>query len=173
MLETPVLTDVTTRDAMAIIKIEARSIMQLRSLIQEVRKLNSKEPLSHLRCVITDSFSLEVKNDECLPAKYDLIFKIYPDGCYSEEDEKKYVSVFVSITSCDGTTSGIPLVVTLFLRNLKDEAGDSFKRSMKLTPVDSAVERGIRDFVSVQDFDKILEKDPIISFGVLIRHSKF
>ena len=168
LIETPILTNVSTRDRMAIIKIDTEAISQCRKLIHEVKKIDKKGCVAHLKCATTELFTLAIKNDEGHVTEIDVRFKLFLDGC-SEVEAGKFVSVFVEISNLESRKNASTFFVTLFLRNLKDEKGSSFKKSIKVTTTSgSRVERGIREFVSIEEFDQLMKNESIVSFGLLI-----
>lgn len=169
-ISTPILTNVLTKSGMAIIKTDKVAIKQCRILVREARENKMGESFSHLTCAATEPFSLSVKNSRDEFTQYDVIFRVFFDGC-NVDVAGKFLSVFVEISNPEGKTLETPFVVTFFLRNLKDENGKSFKKSIKMVPSPerSWVKRGIRDFVSVEDFNRLLEKESVFSFGIHIR----
>ena len=165
----PILTNVATRDGMAIVKIDSEAITHLRKLTRS--KDNSDGKIlpgflvsSPLNWATTEAFALKLEN---LP-KINASVKIFWDGC-SGEEAGKFVSVFVEISDPEGKTLEGQFVVTLFLKNLKDGKGNPFKKSIKLLPSGPRVERGVRDFVPIEQFDKLLEEESIVSFGILVK----
>ena len=151
---------------MAIIKIDRQAVSQCRILAEHDGK-TFREPQNHLKFAATEPFSLLVKPPQGDGINYDVILKIFLNGC-SDREEGKYVSVFLEISRNDGQTMENPLMATLFLRNMKDDKGNSFRRCIKIDASGDKVERGMKNFVSVQDFDILLVKDYVISFGLLI-----
>ena len=166
----PILTNVATRDGMAIVKIDREAVSHLRNIGMKNRKSSSEEKtdfnitVPNFTWASTEAFTLKSEN---LP-KINASVKIFWDGC-SGKEAGKFVSVFVEISDLEGKTLEGQFVVTLFLKNLKDENGNSFKKSIKLHPSGPRVERGVRDFVPIEQFDKLLEEESIVSFGILVK----
>ena len=166
----PILTNVSKRDCMAIIKIDKTAVSHLRRLAENERNSDSDHGRDmnvpvNFTMAATDPFVIALDH----VTKIKVIFKLFLDGCVHEEREK-FVSVFVELSDPEGNHLKTPFLMTLFLKNLKDENGNSFKKCIKLNPSSSSrVERGVRDFVAVKDFDTLLESESIVSFGVLVK----
>ena len=171
--ETPVLTNVVTKKGMAIIKVDHEAIMMLRQLSRQNNQPWNNKSSMQCKHASTEPFSLTLgQPDEVI----NVTFKLYVDGCSSApKDAGKYVSIFLEISPNDPNMTLRPLVVTLFLKNLKDaDNGKSYKRCFKIldAPGGFPVERGLKEFLNMADFEKCLENEKnggTLAFGVMVQ----
>ena len=173
---TPILTNVITRNDMAIIKVDHAAIMMLKQLCRKNQQFSKLEDPGffsmQFKHASTKQFQLSLGSENDV---INATFKLFVNGCSSSE-EGKFVSVFVEISPKNSQKATLgPFIVTVFLKNLKDESGASYKRSFKMIPDANqwlAMERGLREFVHVDDFDRCLEKEEMggnLVFGVMVQ----
>ena len=121
---TPVLTNVLTRNRMAIIKLDPEAVFQLRALARNSGIIDQRSK-DHLTWATTDPFTLEYFQQDHM-IKIDVIFKLFLDGC--SEEAGKFISVFVEIYPHEKNRTEIPMKVAIFLKGTGDTAKHCFKK---------------------------------------------
>ena len=158
-LSPPILTKVSTRGGMVLIKLDQIAVTHLRTA-----GLPHPFHRSYYHWATTGPLDLQPLE---LPPLIATV-KIYWNGC-SKQETNKFVSIFVAIRDPDHKPLSTPLIVRLFYKNFKNKNGQSLHRSFKLTPSGNSIEGGIKDFLPLTIFNATLAKDNIVSFGILIK----
>ena len=158
-LSPPILTKVTTSGGMAIIKLDKIAVTHLRTAA-------FPHPFHRHYYHWATTGLLNLQPRELPPVRATV--KIYWNGC-SKQENNKFLSIFVEIQDPDNNPLPTPFIVKLFFKNFKNKNGESMRRSFRLTPSGNRIEGGIRDFLPLKIFNAALDKDNIVSFGLLIK----
>ena len=155
--QTPILTNVVTRDNMAIIKIPH---------VVDLQKLAASTKNSNLKVLRTDPFFITFPGGSAHVAAD---VQIFLNGCDSAEGE--FVSVFVGLESEIGISKFLPLMCLITIRNKTDPSA-SETRYFKITQQEDdglkfgKVTRGLKYLIPIEDFKKFMDNDSNVVLGI-------
>ena len=158
-LSSPILTKVSTRGGMVLIKLDQIAVTHLRTA-------GLPHPFHRNYYNWATTGPLDLQRLEVPPLNATV--KVHWNGC-SKQETNKFVSVFVEIRDPDRKILSTPFIVRLFYKNFKNKNGQSLHRSFKLTPSGNSIEGGIKDFLLLTNFNATLAKDNIVTFEILIK----
>ena len=158
VLSPPILTDIVTRDGMTIIKLDSLAINHLRT----AGNTNDNNP--HYYHWATTG---PVKIKPIGMPKIKVTIKMYWNGC-TQQTSNKFLSIFILIDDYKSPITDT-LYISLSTKNIKNEDGQSMKKSFKILPSTHRMEGGIKEYLPLSMFDSILQRDSVVTFGILIK----
>ena len=161
---TPVLTNVCTKKCMAIVKIDKQAWEHLKTLLSTVNHdAETYYPPDEKLVAETRAFKLLIDH----VGELEVTFRLFLNAIDGKEKPER-ISVSVGVTHPYKEDLKNSFIVTIFLNNLMDKDGKTFKKRMKMSPSGFRVERMIKNFVLMETIDEVINENLMIGFGVHI-----